>query len=160
MNFLNCILGDKLLILDSSKTLSEQLQTVQYAIQLIRLGSETLEDEDQYPAALAHSASSSPFSIIPSVESSYNPKREAKNQYSVPSNSHLQTKFHLKRSSHGQSSDDSTPGSEGLIVTAEVYTPDLEDIEPDRGKALSTTKSRVQELKVCIVIIFLLLTFL
>ena len=112
----SCITGDELIILNSMHIL-EQLETLRYSFQLIRLGSQILEDEEEYPP----SRSSVPVSVV--ANSHHDGSGKGSRNSSISSNSHVI--YDSQRLSNEM--------TKGFVVTAEVH--DLEvDSETDCGK--------------------------
>lgn len=125
-----------------------QLPLLRYAIQLIRLGSEEIEDIDEDPCfhrSLPRSASLSPYDVVPSVSGQHDsttyflssveaqldedkPPVLFRNRFSLPTkmNRHKKQNYiAVKKESRGDSdlSPLTSPPTAGIVITAEVHAP-------------------------------------
>lgn len=142
-------IGDKLIYLHTGNA-SEQLPNLRYAIQLIRMGSERIEDDDEsllMHHSLPHSISTSPYSLIPSpngemssIEAQLDSDdRSTRSRFSLPTKSQLRKLIQRKGNSSG-SFQNAPPLSDRITVTAEVHNSNSESqdvIEKDKGKKFS-----------------------
>ena len=126
-----------------------QLPLLRYAIQLIRLGSEEIEDVDEDPSfhrSLPRSVSISPYDMVPlasgrhdstilsSVEAQLDEDKPPvlfRNRFSLPTqfNRHKKQNYiTAKKESRGDSvqsdlSSPTSPPAAGIVITAEVHAP-------------------------------------
>lgn len=144
-----------------------QLPLLRYAIQLIRLGSEEIEDVDEDPSfhrSLPRSASLSPCDMVLSVSGQYDsttcflPSVEAqldedkppvlfRNRFSLPTKINRLKKpsyIAVKKESRGDSDRSpptTSPPTAGIVITAEVHAPWI-----DSPRTMSPSKSDEEDI--------------
>lgn len=127
------VTGEELIIL-KSRNILEQLETLRYSIQLIRLGSQVPEDDEEYPPI----RSSVPVSAVANSLSYLSSKQHDRSGKGTrDSSSHVD--YNTYRLSNKM--------TKGFLVTAEVHNVEV-DSEADCGKK-KLLKNHWKNLTVC-----------